>query len=136
MDPVLALFKREQGVSLKPEFYEKWRRDAGGGGQGTPQQQYEALLQHFLVSDLGAAVEPFLHDSRRPQLPETMVLQIRDVSDTSHSLLSLVKHLETNPTQLPRGSLKWVMTDGQGELLVYELDRISALKLTTPFGAK
>ncbi|ORX61801.1 hypothetical protein DM01DRAFT_1332379 [Hesseltinella vesiculosa] len=135
MPPSNVLTQFEQnGIRIRPNFYEQWERDTPNAEYLTAKQKYDHLFDHFLTDDIGKSCLPCLDPNKR--LPSKLILQIQDVTDTSNSLYSLVKSIETDPDNLARGRLKWTMTDGQREIFVYELEQIPNISLTTPFGTK
>ncbi|KAI8343867.1 hypothetical protein BC941DRAFT_407192 [Chlamydoabsidia padenii] len=132
-ETVLNLFKQRHGVLLKRSFYNNWYQARSGAGSNTPEQLYESMLIHFLNTDIAASSEPILQQQGIGK--HMMTLQLQDTLDTSHSLSVLIDALDKKGP-ISRGNLKWIMTDGAQDIMVYELGKNTLINLKTPFGSK
>ncbi|KAI8096224.1 uncharacterized protein BX664DRAFT_54908 [Halteromyces radiatus] len=131
-EAVLKLLQQRHCVFLKPIFYDDWLKSQPTLASNNLEQHCQALYRHFLNSDITVSSQPVLQNTR---IPPKMVLQLQDTTDTSHSLFSLVDDLDKNG-KIKRGHLKWIMTDGTRDIMVYELEQVGSMQLLTPFGSK
>lgn len=129
---VLDLLKQRHGILLKRTFYDTWYQSQSLN-TSTPEQLYQSILTHFLNTDIASSSQPSIQRNFLGQ--RTITLQLQDTLDTSHSLSSLVDALDKNGP-IARGSLKWILTDGAQDIVVYELNKNTTFGLKTPFGSK
>ena len=148
--------KTQNGIQAKQEYIEQWLRDRPPRTSDTAETMHNSILQHFLSKDLKDTSIPTIPsnygnaplDSFPPG--QGIVLQIVDTQDISNSTHSLLNNLATvapvrqvyvrrateGDIQFPRGTLRWTLTDGYKEIVALEYERLSQLKLITPFGCK
>jgi hypothetical protein len=129
---VLELLKQRHGILLRRSFYDTWYQSQSTN-TSTPERLYQLVLTHFLHTDIASSSQPSIQQHGLGK--RTITLQLQDTLDTSHSLSTLVEALDKNGP-ITRGSLKWIMTDGAQDIVVYELNKNATFGLKTPFGSK
>lgn len=129
-------------IRLKKEYLQQWKEK-----RSTPitniEAAYDDLIVDFKKTDIALTSEPViitdhgkLPDSFPPdQFYQGVVLQIQDTWDISHSLFSQRNNLK-NGLDLPRGMLRWTLSDGTTLVQARETEDIQGVDLMTPFGTK
>ncbi|KAI8080890.1 hypothetical protein BDF21DRAFT_451829 [Thamnidium elegans] len=129
-------------IRLKKEYLQSWK-ERRLSPISNIEAAYEELVSDFKKTDIATTSEPViaqdngqLPDSFPPgQFHQGVVLQIQDTWDISHSLFSQLNNLKDG-IKIPRGMLRWTLSDGTSLIHARETENIQGLELMTPFGTK
>ncbi|KAI9273154.1 hypothetical protein EDC94DRAFT_594026 [Helicostylum pulchrum] len=129
-------------IRLKKEYLQSWK-ERRSSPISCIEVAYEELVTDFKKTDIATTSEPViakdngeLPDSFPPgQFHQGVVLQIQDTWNISHSLFSQLNNLKDG-IKIPRGMLRWTLSDGTSLIHARETEDINGLELMTPFGAK
>ncbi|RCI03865.1 recQ-mediated genome instability protein 1 [Rhizopus stolonifer] len=150
--------KDRTGIRISQDYLRSWYAD-----HPKPISDFEAayneILTDFLHKDMSLTSQPVIQDDfgQMPvhtfplgHLQGGVVLQIQDTNDISNSTFSLLNSLHNltpvrqtyveravdEEVTLPRGMLRWTLTDGTKQIQAMEMETIPDLNLKTPFGCK
>ena len=140
---LLRWCKQRAGIRLRSSFVQSWKIERTITNTETA---YMELLADFKCKDISLTSEPVIPENFGtnalgiyPEGPLRqgggVVLQIQDTIDLSNSTFSLLNNLDVGG-QLPRGVLRWTLTDGTRQIQAMEMETIEELNLKTPFGCK
>lgn len=164
-EPVAILLrdsKDRYGIRLKREYLQSWVQGSSAPiNNNNRDLAVEELKSDFLAKDIqdtsiAIIPEQFGQSDVDTFPPEPykqgrgVVLQIIDTEDISNSAFSLLNKLnnltpvrqvyierdDDEDVDIPRGLLRWILSDGNKQVQAMEMETIPELNLKTPFGCK
>ncbi|KAI8880516.1 hypothetical protein K501DRAFT_335333 [Backusella circina FSU 941] len=147
--------EERKGIRITEKYLETWcsQRQLSNDMES----EYAALLPDVLNTELAQTSTPVISDeiSKAPfntfppgNFRRGVVLEIVDTDDISNSALSILENLTStthvrrgvvtneDQTEIQRGTLHWILSDGATHIHAMENETIPELSLTTPFGCK
>lgn len=142
---LLRWCKQRAGIRLRRDFLQFWNNQRESPITDT-ETAYKELVDYFLCKDLSISSEPVIPDNFGVDPVDTfppghlrqgggVVLQIQDTNEITTSTFSLLNTLSEGGT-IPRGLLRWTLTDGIRQVQAMEMETIPELNLKTLLGCK